>query len=137
MNEAIVFNVLFNGLGVIRALGENGIPVKALDSNKKAVGRYSKYTSNFQTVTDPSLDDKKFINELIEIGKKSDSKPVLFPTNDVWSIAVSKYKKELEKYFLIYNPDYSVINKRLYVNIWGGIFLNPAPLLFLPLFFVL
>ncbi len=23
---------------------------------------------------------------------------------------------------------------RLFVNIWGGIFLNPAPLLFLPLF---
>ena len=29
MNEAIVFNVSFNGLGVIRALGENDIPVRS------------------------------------------------------------------------------------------------------------
>jgi small subunit ribosomal protein S9 len=27
-----------------------------------------------------------------------------------------------------------VLKKRLFVNSWGGIFLNPAPLLFLPLF---
>ena len=32
---------------------------------------------------------------------------------------------------------YFALIRRLYVNIWGGIFLNPAPLLFLPLFFVL
>lgn len=111
MNEAIVFNVSFNGLGVIRALGENDIPVRALDSSKRAVGRYSKYTMSFKVVTDPALDDKKFINELIEIGENSKEKPVLFPTNDVWAIAVSKYKQQIEKYFLTYNPDYSVIKK--------------------------
>jgi len=111
MNPAIVFNVFFNGLGVIRALGENGIKVMALDSNKKAVGRYSKYTTEFKVVTDPSLNDAKFIDELIEFGKRSKWKPVLFPTNDTWSIAISKHKQRLEKYFLTYNSDYSVIKK--------------------------
>jgi len=111
MNDAIVFNVFFNGLGVIRALGENGIPVKALDNDRYAVGKYSKYLSDFQVVANPGKDERKFVQELIKIGRNYKSKPVLFPTNDIWSIAVSKYKNELEKYFLIYNPDYSVINK--------------------------
>ncbi|RLL89240.1 hypothetical protein CN13_06520 [Petrotoga sp. HKA.pet.4.5] len=121
MNEAFVFNVFFNGLGVIRALGENGVPVRALDSSKKPVGKYSKYTKAFNVVTNPALNAEQFVKELIEIGKELNEKPVLFPTNDVWSIAVSKYKQQLEKYFLTYNPDYSVIkkiiDKRLFYNI--------------------
>ncbi len=111
MNKAIVFNTFFNGLGVIRALGKNNIDIIALDKTKNTVGKYSKYTDEFYKVTDPNIDDEKFINDLIDIGKNYSEKPVLFPTNDVWSIAISKYKEKIEKYFLTYNPDYSVMEK--------------------------
>jgi len=111
MNKAIVFNTFFNGLGVIRALGKNNIDIIALDKTKNTVGKYSKYTDEFYKVTDPNIDDEKFINDLIDIGKNYSEKPVLFPTNDSWSIAISKYKEKIEKYFLTYNPDYSVMEK--------------------------
>jgi len=111
MNKAIIFNLHFNGLGVARALGKNGIEVIGMDCKNKPVGRYSKYIKEFIKVENPNIDDKKFIEDLIKYGKTLEEKAILIPTNDVWSIAVSKYKNKLEKYFYTYNSDFNVIEE--------------------------
>ena len=110
-NKAIVFNLFYNGLGVVRALGKNGIDVIGLDSEKNPVGKYSKYLSKFYQVPDPSKNETAFISSLIDIGSRFCVKAILFPTNDSWSIAISKNHKLIKKYFFSYNPSYEIINK--------------------------
>jgi len=121
LNKVYVFNLHFNGLGVVRSLGENGIEVVGLDSNYFAIGKYSKYLRKFYKVTDPSVSERGFINDLILLGNKEKIKPLLVPTNDVWSVAISRYKKELERYFIVYNPDCSVIESIINKKIFGSI----------------
>lgn len=121
MRKAFVFNLFFNGLGVARALGKNGIDVIGLDCVKNPVGKFSKHVKQFYKVTSPDIDEKKFIEELIVIGKKYKEKPVLFPTNDIWSIAVSKNLSQIKQCFLTYNPDYETINKMIHKKIFYNV----------------
>ena len=109
INTALVFNVNFNGLGVIRSLSKEGIPVIALDCSNNSLGRYTRFAS-FYKVPNPKIQESEFIKNLIVLGKNFKKKPVLFPTNDIWSIPISKYKKDIKKYFLTYNPSYKVID---------------------------
>lgn len=111
MNKVFVFNLALNGLGVARALGNNGIEVVGLDSKHLIGARLSKHVKEFHRVTNPQVSEKDFIRDLIKLGKKEKVKPLLIPTNDVWAIAVSKHKKMLEEYFITYSPDFSIIDK--------------------------
>lgn len=111
MKKVYVFNMALNGLGVARALGMRGIKVVGLDNNRLIASRFSKYVYEFKVVTTPLVSERKFIEDLIALGKKEDQKPLLLPTNDVWAIAISKYKSILEKYFISYAPDYQIVDK--------------------------
>lgn len=115
INVSLVFNVHFNGLGVIRSLAKKGIPVIALDCSNNSLGKCTRFAP-FYKVPNPKIQEKEFIKSLIEFGKNFKNKPVLFPTNDIWSVPVSKYREDLAKFFLTYNPSFKVldiiINKR-------------------------
>lgn len=111
MNKAYVFNQFFSGLGASRALGKKGVFVVGLDTIHTPVGRFSKYVREFHKVTDPVKSERGFIENLINIGKSEKEKPFLLPTNDAWSIAISKNLEKIKKYFISYNPPYSVIEK--------------------------
>jgi D-aspartate ligase len=117
MNTVYIFNIHFNGLGVIRALKDSDVTLTGLDSMKYPVGRFSKYLHKFHRVPDPVLSAEKFIESLIAIIEKDKSrKKILIPTNDEWVIAVSKYKDIIDKLALSYVPDISklesIINKQ-------------------------
>ncbi len=94
----VVFNSQVNGLGIIRSLSEKKIPVLALDSNPRAIGLFSKYCKGI-VCPNPKEDELKFIDFLIDIGKKLKYKGVLFLTDDVGLVTVSKWQIKLEKYY--------------------------------------
>ena len=103
---AFVFNCHYNGLALIQSLGRQGIPVYALDT-KRSIGTRSKYAQYVQ-VADPLDNEKLFIDQLIELAKKVKGKPLLLPTNDHWSEAISKYKDILSEYCVVSASDISV-----------------------------
>lgn len=109
---AVVFDCFINGLGVIRSLGEKNIPVLGLDYNYMNIGRFSRYCESM-IVPNPNKSQEKFINSLINIGKKFKTKAVLFPMNDEWLIAVSKNRDILEKYYLFPMPSWRIIQNCL------------------------
>jgi predicted ATP-grasp superfamily ATP-dependent carboligase len=76
-----------------------GIPVLALDNKRDAIGLASKYCYGL-TCPDPAEDEAGFISLLVELGKRLKTKGVLFPTNDIWLMAVSKYRAVLELYYV-------------------------------------
>ncbi|WP_135829675.1 carboxylate--amine ligase [Halorussus halobius] len=55
-----------------------------------------------------------FIQYLLEIGEFQEDKPVLFPTNDQWAMAVSKHKEDLSKHYRLCVADWPVVNKLIH-----------------------
>jgi len=102
-NPVFVFNTHYNGLGVIRAFGKAGIPVIAMDTHRVRC-------------PDPVYEENKFIEFLMEEGKKYSQKPLLFPTNDHWAMAVSRHRSRLEQQFLITTPNLKIFLRILDKN---------------------
>ncbi|MFC1997628.1 ATP-grasp domain-containing protein [Chloroflexota bacterium] len=115
---ALVFNCNLNGLSIIQELGRHGIEVIALD-NIRSIGTYSRY-ANFWRCPDPSANEEDFITFLLEKGKAFTHKPVLFPTNDHWAMAISQHKQRLTEFYIPCVADYQavklVIHKQQFIE---------------------
>lgn len=92
-SHAIVFNCGYNGLGIIQDLGRRGVKCHAMDS-VRSIGTFSRYAS-FVRCPDPSTDETRFVDFLYDYCTRLSSKPVLFPTNDHWAMAVSRHMERL------------------------------------------
>ena len=112
INPVLVFNCHYNGLSIIQALGRQKIPVYALDAYRD-IGTFSRY-AKFWKCPDPLKDEKSFINFLLEKVALFSCPPVLFPTNDHWAMAISKYKSKLGKFCFPCVADWEVV--RLILN---------------------
>ena len=112
---ALVLGISVNGLSVVRSLGRKGFHVIGLDRNKPAGPLASRYLREFKEVGSEIADDD-LLDLIMGIGR-SYSKPVfLFPTNDFFSLFVSKYAETLKRYFVftIAGPEIQerVVNKK-------------------------
>ena len=97
---ALVFNCHVNGLGIIRSLGEERVPVLALDHNLRAVGLASRYATGL-VCPNPKDDQAGFIAFLLDVASGLRRKGVLYPTNDTWLMAVSDNRERLERFYEI------------------------------------
>lgn len=95
MPKAVVFNCHYNGLSIIQELGRNGIKCIAMDP-ERSIGTYSKY-GKYIKCPNPAFDEKGLIDFLYDYCAKQELKPVLFPTNDHWAVALSKYYDVLKE----------------------------------------
>ena len=98
---AVVLGV-FNptGVGVIRNLGREGVPVFALDTDRRAAGLLSRYAAH-GVISDPHHREDAFIHDLVEIGRRLPQKAVLFPCQDDCVFVTSRRADELEPYYLL------------------------------------
>jgi len=64
--------------------------------SQRSIGTYSKYAT-YVKCPDPQNNEDAFIRFLFDYCSKQSEKPVLFPTNDQWAIALSRYKKMLSE----------------------------------------
>lgn len=110
--SALVFNCLYNGLGIIRELGRRGVPVLALDS-VRSVGTYSRY-ARYRRCPDPLTHEAAFVRALQQLGSKISHRAVLFPTNDHWAMAIARSKRELSKHFIPCVADADVLDLLLH-----------------------
>jgi len=95
-----------NGLSVIQSLSKDFNNIYSIDSMRN-IGTKSKL-AKFIKVESPMINEKKFINKLISLGKNND-KGVLIPTGDEWAESIAKNKKKL-KNFHICAPNYDLID---------------------------
>jgi len=107
-NPAIIFNCYLNGLSIIQELGKNKIKCIAMDCIRD-IGTFSKY-ARYQKCPDPLDSEDYFVRFLYDFCKKLDSKPVLFPTNDQWALAISKNKKLLSEVSIPVVADWEAVN---------------------------
>lgn len=111
MIPAIVIGGDYQGLGIIRALGKENIPVYLLDWDI-CIAKSSKYTKKFFRCPN-EYNEEEFIKFLINLGTNG----LIYPTTDQVVKIISIHKKELEKLYKIWTPSWDCIkflyNKKL------------------------
>ncbi len=107
---AIVLGCHKIGLGIIRALGQRGVPVIGAYYNELDMGYVSKYITEKIKIPNPNINEISFINELKGISKKYKG-AILFASDDTTLLAVSKNKIVLADLFRIEAPDWETTNK--------------------------
>jgi D-aspartate ligase len=109
---AFVLGLDPNGLGAVRSLGRNGIPVIGLDYKAGGPGFYSKYAETV-LCPNPYLNSEEMCKLLMNLGNRLGQKGVLFPTSDEFVLFISRYRNKLKEQFLFALPPEDVIEALL------------------------
>lgn len=110
-NETAVAYVLgmdSNGLGIVRSLGREGIPVVAVDFRPSAPGLKSRYCRPLLT-PNPAAEPEGVLKVLTEQSKTHREKALLYPTSDAYVLVVSRFRHALSRNFLFAMPSESLL----------------------------
>src|SRR5580698_5064935 len=105
---ALVMNMYYTGLGIARSLGERGIPVVGLSAQHGIYGNYTRY-ARIEFCPDSRREPAALLAWLIEFGRRTDSRSVIFPTRDDDVVFLDRFREELEAYFTLAVPRTSVL----------------------------
>lgn len=105
---AIVIGGDYQGLGIVRSLGRQGIPVCVID-DERSIARYSRYTTVAQRV--PSLlQPEDTVAALLELGRARKLRGwVLYPTRDEQVAALSQNREKLSEIFRVPTPPWETV----------------------------
>jgi predicted ATP-grasp superfamily ATP-dependent carboligase len=96
---AVVLQVGYaNGLGVIRDLAREGVPVLALDADPRALGLRSRLAAGMLCPA-PAPDEEAFVAFLEELGPRLPQRAVVFPTQDEYVWPLSRHAERLERWY--------------------------------------
>jgi D-aspartate ligase len=105
---AVVIGGDYQGLGIVRSLGRQGIPACVVD-DELSIGRYSRYSTKFVKLAD-LRDERVVIDSLLELGKRLGLEGwVLYPTREELVAAISRHRSELSKLFRVPTPDWESV----------------------------
>lgn len=96
---ALVFNCHITGLAVARSLAARGVPVVALDPDPRGLGQASRAVRERHRCPNPLDDEAAFVDWLLAHADAFGPRPVLFPTNDEWVLAVARHAARLAPRF--------------------------------------
>jgi D-aspartate ligase len=105
---AVVIGGDYQGLGIVRSLGRQGVPVCVLD-DEYSISRYSRYCKSFVSLA-TLRDQRKAVDSLLEIGKRLGLEGwVLYPTREELVAAFSHRRAELAEVFRVPTPDWESV----------------------------
>ncbi|HUT35669.1 MAG TPA: hypothetical protein VNE39_19420 [Planctomycetota bacterium] len=109
---AVVLYMSYLGLGLVRALGREGVRVFALDPHPDALGMNSRYC---QPVVTPDIkqDEARYLEFLLDFGRRLPAKAVLYPTGDPTVVLLSREREVLSQYYHFVMPDHATVLKLL------------------------
>lgn len=109
---AIVLGMSPTGLAVIRALGSHNIEVWGNDIDWYRSGYFSKYCRVFGRIN-PLSEETLLLEQLLTFGRKTVTKPVIFPTDDEYLAFLANYREVLQPYFRFSDLDPKLIDQFL------------------------
>jgi D-aspartate ligase len=105
---AVVVGGDYQGLGIVRSLGRQGVPVCVVD-DEHSISRFSRYSTQFVKVAD-LRDERRAIDGLVEIGKRLSLHGwVLYPTREELVAAFSRNRTELSELFRVPTPEWDSV----------------------------
>ena len=108
-------NMFYSGLGIARSLGENGIPVIGLTSQRGIYGNFTRY-AKVCFCPDSKDDPERLSSFLISLGRSFAERGVIFPTRDADLLFLDRFRNVLEPYFHLAIPESPVLDACL--NKW-------------------
>jgi D-aspartate ligase len=103
---AVVVGGDYQGLGIVRSLGRQKIPVCVID-DEHSISRYSRYTTHSITVPD-LRDEKRTVDSVLEIGQRLNLLGwVLYPTREETVAAFARYRSLLSPFFRVPTPGWN------------------------------
>jgi predicted ATP-grasp superfamily ATP-dependent carboligase len=105
---ALVIGGDYQGLGIVRSLGRQGIPVCVVD-DELSISRYSRYCTKFVKLAN-LRDERVTVDSLLELGKRLGLDGwVLYPTREELVAALSRHRSELSEMFRVPTPDWGSV----------------------------
>ena len=109
MTPVILLSSNTPALGVMRALGEHGIPIINYYHDVKNDFAYqSKFVQEHRVLPHPELNEQQCVDAIISEGRKHHGS-LLIPLDDASLVTTSKNKSKLEEYFRVVCCNWSVI----------------------------
>lgn len=109
-NPAYVMGGSLNALGIVRALGREGIPVYLVHSSTDTIARSSKF-AKFLLSPSPEKQPEELVDFLNRFQGKMTHPGVIIPTSDVAVLFLARYGNQLEKNFRFVIPEPRLIEK--------------------------
>ena len=105
---AVVVGGDYQGLGIVRSLGQQNVPVYIID-NEHSIARFSRYATRTFAVND-LRDEKQTVDTVLEIGRREGLEGwVLYPTRDETVAAFARYRPLLSEFFRVPTPNWDSI----------------------------
>ena len=97
---AVVLGGDYQGLGIVRSLGHQGIPVCVVD-DERSISRLSRYCRSHDRVADLG-DEDRLVDDLVQLGSRRGwGGWVLYPTRDETVAALSRHRDLLGEFFRV------------------------------------
>jgi predicted ATP-grasp superfamily ATP-dependent carboligase len=98
----------YQGLGIVRSLGRQGVPVCVVD-DEHSISRFSRYSTSFVRSAD-LRNQRNAVDSLLEIGRRLGLDGwVLYPTREELVAAFSHHRSELSEVFRVPTPDWEIV----------------------------
>lgn len=97
-------------LAVVRALGEEGVPVDVLHYDPRDTAQKSKYVTADVTIPHPLVDEPAFVAAILEHAGRY-QRSILVPTSDESVVALSRNKAALSANSEVACPDWAVTER--------------------------
>jgi D-aspartate ligase len=105
---AVVIGGDYQGLGIVRSLGRQGIPVCVLD-DELSISRYSRYSTKFVKLAN-LRNERIVVDTLLDLGRRlSLDGWVLYPTREELVAAISRHRSELGQVFRVPTPEWDSV----------------------------
>lgn len=105
---AILVGLCSHGLAILRSLATKGVPVVAIESEYHRPAAHSRYGIKLYH---PDLYSPSLVDLLIDLGRASPHKPVLFVTNDGMVRLVTGRRDELQRHVHLSVPDARLLDE--------------------------
>jgi D-aspartate ligase len=105
---AVVIGGDYQGLGIVRSLGREGVPVCVVD-DELSIARYSRYCEKFVKLANLHK-ERVAIDSLLELGTRLGLDGwVLYPTREELVAGISRHRLELAELFRVPTPDWDSV----------------------------
>ena len=105
---AVVVGGDYQGLGIVRSLGRQGVPVCVVD-DELSISRYSRYCTSFVKLAD-LRHESAVVDGMLQIGTRLGLEGwVLYPTREELVAAFSRNRSELSRLFRVPTPEWNAV----------------------------
>lgn len=110
MKPALVVSCYTMGLGVIRSLGERGVPVVAVQFDRRDIAQHSRHVVVTHHVPIPDRNESGFVASLVELGSRYPG-ALLIPAHDAPLVAIARNRALLGESFAVASAEWDTVSR--------------------------